>query len=486
MGGTSANDPRTPVSDGPPLRPSGRPSAHPVGVPAMGTIVDGKYELVRVLGIGGMGAVVAARHAKLGQSFALKFLLAEATRQPEALARFAREGRAAAALRSEHVARVTDLGALPTGEPYLVLEYLHGTDLNRLVETEGRLAPERAVDFVLQALEALAEAHANGIIHRDLKPANLFLTTRVDGGPLVKILDFGISKLVADSERITASSTVMGSPHYMSPEQIKSVKNVDARTDVWAVGVILYELVTGKLPFDADSMPGIVAAIVTEPPTPPTAHVPDLPRDLEAVILACLEKDRNKRVRDVAELAERLAPFASAAGRGDVESIRRVAQSGALRAATIASVAGASTPPPAHSTDSSWQRTAARASKKGSLAGVALAAFGVIGLVGIGFTVFALRTVAREAATADGVPTTEALATAASSAPVIAPTSSPASAATSAPSAIASVTAAPAASAAAADKPARSTHGGPAHAKPAPATTAAKRPPRHVDPMAEP
>src|SRR5580693_7216018 len=169
---------------------------------------------------------------------------------PEYVARFEREARTAVKIKSEHVARVIDVGQLESGSPYMVMEYLEGEDLQGWLEKQGRLPIERAVDFLLQACEAIAEAHAMGIVHRDLKPANLFCIRRPDGTLSIKVLDFGISKAAGASMGMTSTQAVMGSPLYMSPEQMGSSKGVDARSDIWALGVILFELVTGRVPFD--------------------------------------------------------------------------------------------------------------------------------------------------------------------------------------------------------------------------------------------
>ena len=267
---------------------------------AVGDVLADKYRVERVLGAGGMGIVVAAEHLQLGQRVAVKFLLPEACEDPVTLGRFLREARAAASIRSEHVARVIDVGTLPTGEPYLVMEYLAGSDLSDELSKQGPLPIAAAVDYVLQACEALAEAHALGIVHRDLKPANLFLTKRADGSPVVKVLDFGISKSQspageAKQAAMTSTRAVMGSPLYMSPEQLKSTRDVDARTDIWSLGVILHELIGGKPPFHAETLSGLVIQIANEPPLPLRGMRPEVPEELEAVIQRCLCKDLSVR-----------------------------------------------------------------------------------------------------------------------------------------------------------------------------------------------
>jgi serine/threonine-protein kinase len=294
-----------------------------------GDLIAGKYRVERVLGDGGMGVVVAARHLELGERVALKFLLPEAAQNPEARLRFVREARAAVRIKGEHVARVFDVGTREDGTPFIVMEYLEGHDLGRLVEAHGALAVENAVHYVLQACEAVAQAHAVGIVHRDLKPANLFLTTSPDGSPLVKVLDFGISKSMSVFARtlspdITTLNAAVGTPQYMSPEQARDAGNVDARTDVWGLGAILYELLAGKAAFDGDSVPAIVMMIATEEPAALESSSPDLPAPLAAVVRRCLQKNRDDRFANVAELARALAPFAPEEAAGSVARIARI------------------------------------------------------------------------------------------------------------------------------------------------------------------
>jgi len=293
-----------------------------------GQILAGKFRIERVLGQGGMGVVVAATHLQLDERVALKFLLPDALANPEAVERFAREARAAVKIKSEHVARVSDVGTLESGSPYMVMEYLHGEDLAAWVRRAGAMAVPEAIEFLLQACEAIAEAHALGIVHRDLKPANLFVTRRVDGSFCIKVLDFGISKLTvpgaAPELGMTKTHTVMGSPLYMSPEQMSSSRNVDMRSDIWALGVILYESLTGRVPFEAETMPQLCGMILQDPPRPIQELRPDLPPVLQQVILRCLEKNRERRFNNVADLAYALAPFGQSAAQRSAERISRV------------------------------------------------------------------------------------------------------------------------------------------------------------------
>ena len=276
-----------------------------------GDVVAGKYRVDRVLGEGGMGIVVAATHVQLEERVALKFLRPVVASNPEVVQRFIREARAAVKVRSEHVARVLDVGTLESGTPYMVMEYLDGQDLSQTVAGRGPLPIGETVTHVLQACEAIAEAHSLGIVHRDLKPANLFLARRPNGRPIVKVLDFGISKVAstADNPALTKAAAMMGSPSYMSPEQMVAAGSVDVRADVWALGVVLYELLTGRLPFVAETMPELVGMILQNGYAPASASRPDVPPGLQAAIDRCLQKDRLHRYRNVAELAAAIVPF---------------------------------------------------------------------------------------------------------------------------------------------------------------------------------
>jgi serine/threonine protein kinase len=287
----------------------------PREAPRPGDIIAGKYEVERVLGVGGMGVVVAARHVQLGHRVAVKFMNGDAANAERAIERFLREARAAAVLTSDHVARVIDVGTLESGAPYMVIEYLAGLDLRERLEREGPMPIPTAVDYLLQACDAIAEAHASGIVHRDLKPANLFLATDRNGAALVKVLDFGISKFnelgePADGQDLTATGAVMGSPGYMSPEQVRSAKHVDGRSDIWSLGVILYELLTGVSPFQGETLGETLARIVSEDPAPIEELRRDVPPALAALVRKCLARRVDERVGSVRELVAALQPFA--------------------------------------------------------------------------------------------------------------------------------------------------------------------------------
>jgi serine/threonine-protein kinase len=309
-------------------------------------VIAGKYRVERVLGVGGMGVVVKALHTQLDERVAIKFLLPEGAADKAIVARFSREARAAVKIKSEHVARVIDVGELEGGAPFMVMEHLEGSDLAQVLDKRGRLLVPDAVDFLLQACEAIAEAHALGIVHRDLKPANLFLTRRADGSHVIKVLDFGISKMAKGGEGATTdTSAILGSPLYMSPEQLRASKAVDARTDIWSLGVLLHELLVNDPPFGGDSLPVIVTAILEQPPRSLRAARPEVPEALEAVVARCLEKLPSSRFADVADLARALVPFAPAQrGAASAERIARVI-SGSGHASSLL----ASTRPPASS-----------------------------------------------------------------------------------------------------------------------------------------
>ncbi len=297
-------------------------------IPRAGDLIAEKYRVERVLGIGGMGVVVLVTHIQLGEPYAIKCLLPSGASDGEAVERFMREARAAVRIKSEHIARVSDVGQLPNGSPYILMEYLVGRDLSDVLREHGPLSIRDAVEYVLQACTGIAEAHALGIVHRDLKPSNLFLTQRLDGAALVKVLDFGISKAMGDAgphkPSLTQTSSVFGSPAYMSPEQIRSAKNVDFRTDIWALGVILYELLTGELPFVAETAGGLLSAIAADEPHLPSERRRDVSEQLDAVVRRCLEKKTEKRFQTVSELATALEPFRAGDSLVSVGRIRRL------------------------------------------------------------------------------------------------------------------------------------------------------------------
>jgi serine/threonine-protein kinase len=303
----------------------------------VGQVLKGKYRVERILATGGMGFVVAATHLELEQRFALKILLPEIHGIPAAADRFLREARAAARLRSVHVARVVDIGKLDDGTPFMVMELLEGKDLQDVVDHDGARPIAEAVDYVLQACEALAEAHALGIVHRDLKPANMFLTVASCGAVLVKLLDFGISKLPDSVRGITPRITlgVGGTPLYMAPEQMESPHDVDERADIWSLGVSLYELLTAELPFEADTVVGLHKLMMAGTFLPPSFLDERIPRALDGVILRCLRPRPEERFTDVVSLAEALSEFGPDGTGAQVGRIVRIA-SGMFRQQRLA------------------------------------------------------------------------------------------------------------------------------------------------------
>ena len=356
----------------------------------VGDVLAAKFRIEKILGAGGMGVVVAAHHIHLDEKVAIKFLLPEALNNPEAVARFAREARAAVKIKSDHVARIIDVGTLETGAPYIVMEYLEGGDLSAWIQQRGPLPIEQAVEFVLQACEALADAHALGIVHRDLKPANLFCIRGSDGLLSVKVLDFGISKITAlgasgSDMAMTRTTSVMGSPLYMSPEQLLSSKDVDARTDIWALGVILHELLTGTAPFSGETLAELCVKISSQPPPMLRDSRPDAPLGLQEAILRCLQKDRNLRFLNVAQLATALFPYGPKRARDSVERISRIIQASGLSQDALALPPSSSAFGVTPETQAAWGQTKSRAlwGKAGLPLGLALLGFGGAGLAAL-------------------------------------------------------------------------------------------------------
>ena len=310
-----------------------------------GDVIAEKYEVVGVLGVGGVAYVLSALHLELHEMVALKFLRPESLEHEEVVARFSSEARAVARIKNEHVAHVFDVGWLPDSGPYIVMEHLEGKDLADILAERGPLAIKDAVDYVLQACEALACAHAAGIVHRDIKPENLFLAQQAASAAVLKVLDFGISKNAVtpqDPSRGRAHTMMpMGTPGYMSPEQIRACGTVDARTDIWALGCVLGELLTNRSTFEAPTVMQLSATILERSPIALRKVLPEAPAELEAVILKCLEKSADDRFRDVAELAMALYPFGPRRARLSVERCNQV-----LRGQDGAVIEFNSVPPP--------------------------------------------------------------------------------------------------------------------------------------------
>lgn len=478
----------------------------------------GKYRVLGVIGRGGMGVVLRAVHVELDTRVAVKVLHASDATAPDVAGRFLREAQAASRLRSEFVARVTDYGRIDDGRPCMVMELLEGEDYQALL-ARGALPPADAVDAIVQAAAALAEAHAAGIVHRDVKPSNLFRTVRPDGSFCTKVLDFGISK-VADPlspQAITETGHVLGTPLYMSPEQVRSPREIDARTDVWSLGVVLYEMLAGAPPFQSDTMGQLFARILESEPPPLAARRPGVPSALAEIVHRCLEKDRDRRVASMRDLAELLAPFASHEGamaarragvlapRGDEPSLASPSGGGTssaeasalaetLEAAATASEKSADTPAaPAATQPSGATPPAVRAPDTASGAGrtrlsIPLVA-ACIATVAVGVAVLGLRgevppsgPAAPGAAPVSSIPP-------ATTATALTPTADPPAPAAATPTAVPAVTptatlsgtastAAPAASASSAPAPAASATSSAGPRRPTTAAPAGGRDPR--------
>jgi serine/threonine protein kinase len=277
-----------------------------------GSIIAGKYRVEGLIGKGGMAMVVMARHMEIRSRVAIKLLREKDSKDAELVERFMREAKTAAKLRTEHAVKISDVGRQPNGAPFLVMELLEGEDLARVISRQPMSVPG-AVECILQACEAIAEAHGLGIVHRDIKPKNLFLLPRRHDRPFIKVLDFGLAKhvsLMEDALALTATTAVLGSPHYMSPEQMRASKNVDARADIWSLGICLYELLTGRPPFPGDTVAVVCANVLKQEPIPLHAYLPNAPPELWAIIHRCLQKDPALRYATVAALVEVLIPFA--------------------------------------------------------------------------------------------------------------------------------------------------------------------------------
>lgn len=281
----------------------------------IGDVFDGKYRIERLLGVGGMGIVLEAANVTTRDRVALKLMQPQCLENPITVARFEREAKAIAKLRSDHVTRVVEVGRVAESGPYIALEFLDGSNLEELIERDGPLPCDLAASYLLQACDAIAEAHSLKIIHRDLKPDNLFLTKRGDGSPLVKVLDFGISKMEAEGELdltlAKSKSAMMGSPLYAAPEQLRN-STVDERADIWSLGAILFLLVTGRTPFDGATFAQLSSKVLRDPPRNARRLRPDIPDGLVSVIKRCLQKDPADRFQRVSQLSEALEPFALA------------------------------------------------------------------------------------------------------------------------------------------------------------------------------
>ncbi len=269
--------------------------------PLLGETIDGRYHIEALLGEGGMGLVYRATHTSLRKTLAIKILRPDVSRDDEVLQRFRQEAQSASAIGNQHIVDISDFGTLPDGSTYFVMEHLDGVDLIHAIEDKKRLRPERAMHIARQLSRALGAAHAEGIVHRDLKPENVYLIQRGRDADFVKVLDFGIAKVGGGTSKLTQAGEVFGTPHYMSPEQCAG-SSVDHRTDIYSLGVMLYEMITGDVPHDADNMMGILTKHIYEEPRRPSELISDLPANLEHVILRCMHKDIEVRYQTMAEV----------------------------------------------------------------------------------------------------------------------------------------------------------------------------------------
>ncbi len=307
-------------------------------------MIGGKFSVERVIGEGGMGIVVAAKHIELDEHVAIKFLRQDLAADSDLLARFTQEARDAVKLKSEYVARTFDVG-VDDGCPFIVMEYLDGHDLGRELELKGTLPIDVAAEYIIQACAGVAAAHARGIVHRDIKPENIFLAERGDGSSIVKILDFGISKAVLSSGS-TVRNPILGSPYYMSPEQLRG-GDVDFRSDIWSLGVVLFELLAGVPAFDSEQPLGpLLRAIQRDPPRKLTDFRPMAPQELEDLILQCMAKDPAERVQSAAELSIALLKFAPKRARVPAERASSVTRAAGLSSDAKLELPPSTAPPP--------------------------------------------------------------------------------------------------------------------------------------------
>jgi serine/threonine-protein kinase len=316
--------------------------------PQPGTVLLGKYCVEALIGEGGMGAVLKARHLDLEESIAIKVLLPEHMDRTDIVARFLREAKASVKLKGEHVARVLDVGRLDDvfyNSPYIVMEFLDGADLNAIIKHHGAQDPAIAADLMLQACEAISEAHALGIIHRDIKASNFFVTQPEGQAPHLKVLDFGIATAPQGTSDLTNTQSVIGTPAYMAPEQMRASRTADARSDIWSLGVVLYELLEGARPFRSQVYSDLCLQVGMDPPV---EMVQPIPETLKAVVMRCLEKPVERRYQSVAELAFDLMPFASdpVLARASVEQCARMLGRRTTRVFDAARAPDDVTPPP--------------------------------------------------------------------------------------------------------------------------------------------
>jgi serine/threonine-protein kinase len=324
---------------------------------APGTVVAGRFLIERTIGKGGTGVVYAARHLGLNKRIALKCLHAESQSDLDAIRRFVREAHATARLQSEHVTKVLDAEIIETSIAFIAMEYLDGRDLAQVIEQGGALPVGKSVEYLLQTCEAIAEAHARNIVHRDIKPSNLFLTHSADGTPCVKVLDFGFSKVGWSTVVLTSRNRVLGSPYFMSPEQLRASHSVDWRSDIWSLGAVLYTLITGQCPFQGELLMDVCAAVLSGEVRQVRHLRPEVPAELEAIILRCLSLEASERYQNVRELAEALQTYAPVSAAPHAQRVARIVERAeaipysAPTSASLAHLLGARTAPGGASTE---------------------------------------------------------------------------------------------------------------------------------------
>ena len=448
----------------------------------VGEVVGEKYRLVRLLGEGGMGSVYEARHDVIGRRFAVKFLHAELASHPEILLRFRREAQAAGSLENENIAAVTDFGSSPDGAPYIVMEFLEGEDLAKTLARTGPLPIARAAHILIQVCRGLFAAHGRGIVHRDLKPENLLLQQRGDGGDLVKILDFGIAKLKSTEHRpeaATRTGITLGTPYYMPPEQARGQKELDERADIYALGVILFELLSAQKPHNGENYNAILYSILMGAAPRIEQFRPDLPSELAGVVHRAMAGEAKDRYQSVSELSQALAPFTGRAltpapTMSNASTV--MAQHGAA-AQSVPSVSNSTRAPVAFTPNPTLPLTQPKQSRAGLWVGLSVVLLGVVGAGGW----FAMRaappppdTSAATAAVAPPAPPPPP--------PAVAPTPTPELAATPAP--IVSASAAPVAEAPAQPAPRQGGRPLKLQAKPAPVPAPAAAAPAPAKPPA--
>ena len=347
-----------------------------------GARLIGKYEIVRPIGRGGFGLVYEARHLGLRARVAIKVLRSEGRQHPQTLERFRREAWASAQIASPHVVRVTDVDLLEDGTPFIVMELLNGRDLEAELGLR-RLPVREAVGYVLQAASAIHEAHTRGVVHRDLKPSNLFLAEQ--GGPrLIKVLDFGLSKIASELS-VTKTSAQLGTPLYMSPEQLRSSKGVDGRADIWSLGIILYRMFALRTPFEAATAADVMVGIMSQPAPELSRMAPDVPPELAGIVMKTLRKNPLERYQSVAELAQALAPFGPP---------------GAFVSTTLAAISAPQLGPSATLTDSSHDTPLGPTPRRGrALLVPALVVLGIV-LAGVGLRAWWIAAATRADVTA--------------------------------------------------------------------------------------